>query len=439
MSHPSIAFLKAFLERLKNDKIIMAHLRYKPLTEEMAFNGDYDFITAPENIDPILKRLFEMASKQNVNFVLNRVKHGKVMVYLYSGTDDKVILLEIWTHLDVKCDETLGYIFWEDLKAHVEYREGYGHALSMEIEALYYLSHLKSKKKDLTIELIQLRLRHYTQQLETSSPEVASWFKTLSKEPSQRDAIAKKANSALVDHKVLYREADREKRTIERQTRMKISQHRIYAQLLKKVRIFPVVGPDGVGKTSLIEMLKSHSRSKIKYYRFKNLFRHNILYQLSTPFLKKKLPEKMEKNQYDDYYGDWIITIAAIRYPFLLLWTLFSKKFYFSDRFFHDFIIQDTRFLEKKAKLRKDWKKLLKKTPNSYWFLHLDAPTDVIIARKDELNREAIDSYRSDVFSMYLEKPSLIYSYINTSLPIETCTNHLLQTARNVGIKTHVD
>jgi hypothetical protein len=143
----------------------------------------------------------------------------------------------------------------------------------------------------------------------------------------------------------------------------------------------------------------------------------------------------MEKNQYDDYYGDWIITIAAIRYPFLVLGTLFSKKFYFSDRFFHDFIIQDTRFLEKRAHLRAGWKKLLHKSPNSYWFLHLDAPTDVILARKDELNREAIDSYREDIFAMYLEKPPLIYSYINTALPIERCTEHLLDTAKNVGIK----
>ena len=143
----------------------------------------------------------------------------------------------------------------------------------------------------------------------------------------------------------------------------------------------------------------------------------------------------MPKNQYDDIYGAWLIRIASLRYPLVVLSAWLSGRFYFSDRFFHDYIIQDTRFLEKEAKLRKNWKELLKFIPNSFWFIHLDAPTEVILSRKEELNAIAIEHYREYIFQMYLQKPSLVYSYINTSLDLQRCVMPLLHQAKSIGIK----
>jgi len=435
MTHPLISFLNNFIHILNQKGVVIAPLRYKLLDEYNAFSGDYDYITSDTNVDKILQTLFQEASDVNLNFTINRIKYGKLMIYLHSPVDDKTILLEIWTHLDVKSDNTLGYIFFEDIQSHISTNKDGSSSLSLELESLYYISHLKSKNKKLDVPLIQTRLYYYSDFLKSDFFEYYEWYQILIREPSKLNEIAKKANNALVEKEILYTNSNSEKASKERTVRIKISKHRIYSQFLKAVKITPVVGPDGVGKTSIIEAIKLKSKSKIKYYRFKNLFRHNMIYQITSYFLRKKLDSKIQKNQYDDIYGSLIIRIGAIRFPLLAIMSFFSNKFYFTDRFFHDFIIQDTRFLDKKAKLRENYKDLLSITPNSFWFLHLDAPTDVILSRKDELNSEAIDSYRDDIFKLYLEKSPRIYTYINTSLPIENCVGALMQISKNIGIK----
>ena len=70
-----------------------------------------------------------------------------------------------------------------------------------------------------------------------------------------------------------------------------------------------------------------------------------------------------------------------------------------------------------------------------YWFIQLDAPTDVVHARKQELSAQAIDSYRDSVFRLYLKKPSRVYSYINTALPLEQCSAALKHSGQALGVK----
>lgn len=433
--YEGVEFLQHFINRLREKKIVMASLRYKPYTKEMAFSGDYDFITADVNVDAILQTLFDLASEHCINFVINRVKYGKVMIEIYNQHDDDFILLEIWTYLDVKYAKSLGYILWEDIEKEIVYDEEKGYRLSLEFEALYYIAHLQSKKKDLSVALIQTRLQHYLDALKNENSTLSTLYERLLNDAASLDKIASEANDILIEKGLLYTQANKEKKAKVQEIRFKRAKGRIYAQMLRKVKVIPVVGPDGVGKTSVIEEMKRKSHSKIKYYRFKGLFRHSLLYKLSSLYLRKKLPKRVPKNQYDDIYGAWLIRIASLRYPFVVLAAWLSGRFYFSDRFFHDFIIQDTRFLEKEAKLRKNWKELLKLTPNSFWFIHLDAPTEVILSRKDELNAAAIESYRRYVFQMYLEKPSLLYSYINTSLDLQRCVTPLLHTSKLIGMK----
>ena len=184
--------------------------------------------------------------------------------------------------------------------------------------------------------------------------------------------------------------------------------------LVKRTRIIPMVGPDGAGKTAMLDELKQQSHSPVKRYRFKNLIRHNFLYQISRLWLLNKVKTEIPgdikkaavKDFYDDIIGDRIIFYGAVYYPFLAIKRFLSQGYLFVDRFFHDFIIQNARFNDRDSKLRGNWKELLKRTPDTFWFLLLDAPNHIILSRKQELSEQAITAYRECMFEMYLHKPS---------------------------------
>ncbi|MBT3192408.1 MAG: hypothetical protein HN341_07620 [Verrucomicrobia bacterium] len=427
-------FLETFYAQLDADHIVLVPVRPKALNDEEAFTGDYDFLASPESIDPILLQLFTMAAKACLNFTVNQVKYGKTKIYLYDPQDSRSVTLEIWSHLEVKDKGWLRYIFFEDVEPFVTKAPGLGYQFDPEVESLYYLSHLKTKRKDLRSDGVQERLVHYTEVVR-AHPVLQELYARLAEQPGVRDEVAAKANAVLAEKGILFSASHREKRVAAADRYRAAKRHRIRGKWLRFLRITPVLGPDGVGKTSLINALKTISRSRVHYYRFKRLFRHNWLYQLSRAILKRRFPKTLQKNQYDDIHGTWLHTIAWIRYPLLVLFSLLSRRFMFSDRYYHDLLIKNTRFLEKQTRFRSNWKRLLRKSPGTFCLVQLDAPTDVIHSRKEELSAQAIDAYRTSVFEMYLKKPSIVYSYINTSLSLEHCSRALLHSSAALGVK----
>lgn len=206
----------------------------------------------------------------------------------------------------------------------------------------------------------------------------------------------------------------------------------------KKQRIFPVVGPDGVGKTTLLTNTFNIKKEPYLYKRFKKIVRrsflYNILYPINRIILKRKLGVKPLKDQHDDIHYLMVITAGIMYYPYLVFNSIFRKKVIFLDRFFNDYLLENISFLDKKTKLRENWKTLLKFIPTSYWMIHLDAKAKVILNRKNELTSRDIKKYRKLNFKMYLEKPSIIYTYINTSRDLELCKNILSNVAKEVMI-----
>ena len=204
----------------------------------------------------------------------------------------------------------------------------------------------------------------------------------------------------------------------------------------KKIKIFPVVGPDGVGKTTLLTSAIDMDDKNVVYRRFKKIVRRSIIYNFMYPMnkflLKRKFGHKPEKNQHDDIHYIMVLLAGILYYPYLLYTVKIKKKTVIVDRFFNDYFLENISFLDKKTILRENWKKLLKYIPRVYWKIHLDAKPKIILSRKDELNKRDVKKYKSYNFKLYLEKPSFIYTYMNTGLEIDKCQEFLQYTYNNV-------
>lgn len=200
-------------------------------------------------------------------------------------------------------------------------------------------------------------------------------------------------------------------------------------KFFKKAVIVSVLGPDGVGKTTLLQLVLEKTSDKILYKRFKKIVRRSLLYNITYPItrylLKKKLGFKPEKDQHDDTYPTLIVLCGIFYYPYLIFKSLLQKNFVFVDRFFQDYLLKDISFMKKETTLRENWKSYLTFIPRSSCVIHLDAKEDIILSRKEELSKDDIKKYRELNFIMYLEKPSMLYVYINTGKDIKYCKSVL--------------
>lgn len=202
----------------------------------------------------------------------------------------------------------------------------------------------------------------------------------------------------------------------------------LYRKKFKKYKsrkIYPIVGPDGVGKTTLLTSTIDIKKKDIFYKRFKKIVRRSIIYNLMYPinkfFLKRKLGFKPEKDQHDDKHYFLIMLAGLFYYPYLIFNSSLKKRVVFIDRFFNDYLLENISFLDKKTKLRKNWNRLLFLIPQVFWMVHLDAKPKIILNRKDELKKRDVKKYKNYNFKIYLKKPSFIYTYINTGLDLEDC------------------
>ncbi|AXX92897.1 hypothetical protein CPU12_03990 [Malaciobacter molluscorum LMG 25693] len=217
-----------------------------------------------------------------------------------------------------------------------------------------------------------------------------------------------------------------------------ILQYRKKVLKYKEYKIFPIIGPDGVGKTTLLTNTFNPKEKSLMFKRFKKIVRRSIIYNVTYPInkylLKKKLGKKPEKDQHDDIHYMLVILAGLLYYPYLVFNTLVNKKIVFIDRFFNDYLLENISFLDKKTKLRDKWKNILNYIPTVYWMVHLDAKAKIILERKDELKKRDIKKYRKANFKIYLQKPSIVYTYVNTGLDLSFCQNVLLKISRRVGI-----
>lgn len=442
MEHNSSAVdvFKRFLERVKSKKIPLVSLRPKEISESKSYEGDYDYFLPPIYVNELLQIVFDLAVSENISFTINRYKHGKAVIILHNRTDNQSIFLEVWNMLSVKdpYKKSIRYIYAEQLSPHIYFNEDQDACLPLEVEALYYLSHLYTGGKKLSTPLVHERINHYRTFLGELGSVYAVWYENLASGVMDIKSAAHLANMELIEKNILFSKSVRSL-IQEGETKIASSMSRFKRQWLRFLKTIPVVGPDGVGKTTFIEGIVKKATVSIGSFRFKKLFRSSPFYRLLFPLLQSVLRKRANDNKFigktevDDQFAMIVFLNAFLMSPFRLFWNILIRRVMLVDRYFHDYLLTNIRIQNGSPGLRPNWKMFLYWIPQQYWFIQLDASTEVILSRKTELSAAGISSYRYDVFKMYLEKPFMIYTYINTETTSEQCSDLIFKIADTVA------
>lgn len=435
----AVETFECLLERARMIKLPLISLRPKEISEDVSYEGDYDYYLPPMYMNALFQIVFDLAVEEKTSFTINRYKHGKAVIVLHNRSDNRSIFLEIWNMLSVKdpSRKTIRYIYPDQLASHIVFNDNNEASFSLEIEALYYLSHLYTGGKKVSTPLVGYRISYYEAALSQTGSLYAQWYEELANGAIDIKTAAHLANMELVEKGVLFL---RHFVPVIQETKTKIasSLNRLKRQWLRTFKMIPVVGPDGVGKTTFIETVLKKTTHKSGYFRFKKLFRSSPLYRIIFPILQRSLKKEVDykfigKTEVDDRYASIVFVNALLMFPFRLIFTIVTGRLMFIDRYFHDYLLTNIRLNTGKTGLRANWKMLLHWIPQQYWFIHLDASTDVILSRKGELNSDGIASYRNDIFRAYLEKPFMIYTYLNTEIASEQCSNLIATVAETVA------
>jgi len=424
-----------FLDKVKTNGFQLVPVRYRPYDEETAMSGgDYDFLLPSIELDSFLRLLFQCMSDAGIHFSIDRTKPEKCVIHLHVLDCGKVITLEVWSFLEVK-DPLKRYenrISWQVIAPHLR-RDESGYRLTTTIEIYYYLSHLATKKKSIKTPLVDFRLNYYLDLAGNTNIELHTLLaKTINGE--EISVIAAEANHYLYTIGLL---SPKQKGLMGLSAvidTIQVRYRRYCNKRTAKKGIITFVGQDGVGKTTQIENLKNSLTTKSSYYRFKKLYRSSLLYSfLCLLRYPKNARKTLPKNEFDEQHTGLLFWIALFNYPRLWLRAKING-YQLVDRYYSDLLFKQLRQKNKDTELLHNWQSLAGFIPHPAWSIHLDASADVILGRKDELSRAAIDVYRKLTFEIYLANPALAYTYINTGTTLDLCQKSLATAMKNLSV-----
>jgi|SRR5690554_339456 len=403
---------------------ILAPIRFKPLDDQAIFEGDYDFVIAPASVPEALRATREILTQHGIDFAIYRRKPGKVRLAILSSDKSKQVIIEFWQELETsKLPGTASAILWQDLEPYIQIDPDSitGYRMAYDVEAAYYICHLLEKNKRIDQGLAPTRLRLYRES-NALSDEIA----TLVTSVKSNADIAKAAASArdyLINQNIVRRQADITTTLGNIVKKLPYALFKLRLSIARSHRFIDFIGPDGVGKTSLIEAAAGSIFPSGRYFRFKKTYRKSVLYAVVHPVLKRCYQEKNEgklaKNQIDDMSSGFLFYIAIIGIFWRNLVSLLIGRIYLSDRSPADLLVAGYRFDNKKIAMRPSAVKDIRFMPTPRAVVHLHAPAEVITSRKKEMNEQQINQYQASIFDVYLIKTPPIYICINTNCSIE--------------------
>ena len=381
-------------------------LRPRSLDGDEIFQGDFDLLIDGSRFDDILRTVFLVCQQTGVSFVLRQVAPFKRQIELLDEQGRRVAL-ELWAQAEFQTRSQSGHLS----RTGVDYATcaGLDGSRRDALLAALFLLHLHHKGKNLQVPLTRERIDYFAARV-VNEPGLAAALKGLQAGTLTLDDVHRMAWEFLREQKTPviapWRLALR-----------RLGWHVRGALHWPSWRTTAVVGPDGSGKSALIDgIMNGPSGKSFRFQRFKRFFRRPLFYWF-----------KHEPRNVRDEKLLWLVLPVA--------WTYFSVSRLFTgwrrplilDRYFYDYFVRNVRVGSTEPFRRiAGYGLCTALVPRPRGLIVATCSVAVIHARKHEMDEAAIhaiyDMYRDQVVRGGL--PMTLFCH--TGISLEQSARHVL-------------
>jgi hypothetical protein len=375
-------------------------LRPRDIRIHTAFDGDYDLLFDPDRLSDIVGAAIMRSRNHGVSLVVEKYAQYKRRLCFICDNAERRIQMELWPHAELTISKgpfrSLGAIAWESARPFFV-RTGKYLTLEPTVAAAIYITHLHHKQKSLSSPEVQRRLAYYEDALTPSRNPLDGEPLDIIREIRSRTADLRTANmracAALARMGVQVR-------ILRMAPLLERARRRLDSIIVSRDGMpfspIPIVGPDGSGKTTLVNTLAE--RHAFGALRFKNVFRFSLPYR-SLLYTKARFAHTSHKarNLIDENMSEAILTIAILRWwPVVTMRTIGrylrarDRTPIVADRYFWDYLVR-VRHADAPPSRVSGYRLLSRLVPAPRRAVILCCNLATLQSRKNELSPQAVD------------------------------------------------
>jgi hypothetical protein len=419
------------LERIQEDGHghRFALLRETALGTAAVDAGDVDLLGGRGDVDALLVQLDDLCRELDLNLLVERTGPRKTRVSLYSGDLLHALHLDLWTDLWQLADGRRS-LRWQDVVPLCRSVDGGFARMPLRLEVAVYLEHLRAKRKNLSSAGVRTRLDDYAAALAGGGTEQDGLGEALA-------SVAAAPPGALPEE-LLARASGILEQELGRRHRWRTPWRRLEDALRRGwarrsvpppgVRAVVLVGPDGIGKSTVGKALVAAGVGWHEYVLGKSLYRRSLLFR-TLYRLNRITGSRFTQERIDEALPVLAYLAAVVRLRRRLVAS--GGRGLVIDRFLADFL-----YVGRKADRAhfSRWAWLASVLYVSLPVVHLTAPHPVLSMRKQEISATGLTRFDREMTRFYARRPWVRYlRFTNAGSPeeaIRVLKRHLAPFAR---------